>query len=54
MENRRTMPILPVEAYTAQDWFDREQERIFSAPGPTLALPRTSASRGSTYRCRPG
>ena len=30
MENRRTMPILPVEAYTAQDWFDREQERIFS------------------------
>ena len=25
-----TMPILPVEAYTSQDWFDREQELIFS------------------------
>ena len=24
------MPILPVEAYTSQEWFDREQERIFS------------------------
>ncbi|MYC95353.1 MAG: aromatic ring-hydroxylating dioxygenase subunit alpha [Caldilineaceae bacterium SB0661_bin_32] len=24
------MPILPVEAYTSQDWYDREQERIFS------------------------
>ena len=24
------MPILPVEAYTSQDWFEREQARIFS------------------------
>ena len=24
------MPILPVEAYTSPDWFDREQARIFS------------------------
>ena len=24
------MPILPVEAYTSQEWFDREQELIFS------------------------
>ena len=24
------MPILPVEAYTSQEWFDREQEAIFS------------------------
>ncbi len=24
------MPILPVEAYTSREWFDREQERIFS------------------------
>ena len=24
------MPLLPVEAYTSQEWFDREQERIFS------------------------
>ena len=30
MSERRTMPILPVEAYTSQEWFDREQERIFS------------------------
>ncbi|MDE0630104.1 MAG: aromatic ring-hydroxylating dioxygenase subunit alpha [Caldilineaceae bacterium] len=30
MENDKTMPILPVEAYTSQDWYDREQERIFS------------------------
>ena len=30
MENDKTMPILPVAAYTSQDWYDREQERIFS------------------------
>ena len=30
MNDHRTMPILPVEAYTSQEWFDREQERIFS------------------------
>ena len=30
MGNHRTMPILPVGAYTSQDWFAREQERIFS------------------------
>lgn len=26
---KRTMPILPVEAYTSQDWFDKEQVVIF-------------------------
>ena len=30
MDNPRGMPILPVAAYTSQEWFDREQERIFS------------------------
>ena len=30
MHTRRAMPMLPVEAYTAQEWFNREQERIFS------------------------
>ena len=25
-----TMPVLPVDAYTSQDWFDREQHLIFS------------------------
>ena len=30
MADERKMPVLPVEAYTSQDWFDREQERIFS------------------------
>ena len=30
MDNTRAMPILPVSAYTSQEWFDREQERIFS------------------------
>ncbi len=30
MTSQRTMPILPVEAYTSQEWFDLEQERIFS------------------------
>ena len=30
MADLRRMPILPVEAYTSQEWFDREQERIFS------------------------
>ncbi|MEM7350086.1 MAG: aromatic ring-hydroxylating dioxygenase subunit alpha [Acidobacteriota bacterium] len=26
----KTMPVLPVEAYTSEDWFRREQELIFS------------------------
>ena len=26
----RRMPVLPVEAYTSESWFEREQERIFS------------------------
>jgi len=26
----KPMPVLPVEAYTSQDWFEREQECIFS------------------------
>jgi len=26
----KSMPVLPVEAYTSQDWFDREQQTIFS------------------------
>ena len=30
MKSNGTMPILPVEAYTSQDWFDREQDCIFS------------------------
>ena len=30
MDNRRKMPVLPVEAYISKEWFDREQERIFS------------------------
>ena len=30
MSERRGMPVLPLEAYTSRDWFDREQERIFS------------------------
>lgn len=30
MKARRMMHILPVEAYTSQQWFDREQEMIFS------------------------
>lgn len=30
MDNHRKMPILPVEAYTSQEWYDREQECIFS------------------------
>jgi Rieske 2Fe-2S family protein len=30
MKKNAAMPILPVEAYSSQDWYDREQERIFS------------------------
>ena len=30
MDRRRTMPVLPVEAYTSQEWFDQERDRIFS------------------------
>jgi len=30
MKSNEGMPILPVEAYTSQAWFDREQEQIFS------------------------
>ena len=30
MSDSRLMPVLPVEAYTSRDWFDREQAEIFS------------------------
>ena len=30
MNKPRGMPVLPVEAYTSQEWFDLERERIFS------------------------
>ena len=30
MSNKRMMHHLPVKAYTSQEWFDREQEIIFS------------------------
>ncbi|MGI9406033.1 MAG: aromatic ring-hydroxylating oxygenase subunit alpha [Hyphomicrobiaceae bacterium] len=30
MSEQRMMHVLPVDAYTSQDWFDREQELIFS------------------------
>ena len=30
MNDHVRMPVLPVEAYTSQSWFDREQELIFS------------------------
>ena len=30
MPDKRMMHVLPVDAYTSQDWFDREQELIFS------------------------
>jgi len=29
MSKQRTMPVLPVEAYTSQEWFDKEQKIIF-------------------------
>ena len=28
--NQKRMPILPIEAYTSQEWFEREQREIFS------------------------
>jgi len=30
MNSTKTMPVLPVEAYTSQEWFDKEQKYIFS------------------------
>ncbi len=30
MAKKKRMPVLPVEAYTSKEWFDREQETIFS------------------------
>lgn len=30
MKSDRTMPVLPIESYISQEWFEREQERIFS------------------------
>ncbi len=29
MSQQRSMPVLPVEAYTSQEWFDKEQKVIF-------------------------
>ena len=55
MSDRRTMPVLPVEAYTSQEWFDREQElHLF----PHLGLRRVRRGHqragDSTWRYRPG
>ena len=30
MRTQQTMPVLPVDAYISQDWFDQEQALIFS------------------------
>ena len=46
MADRRGMPILPVEAYTSQEWFDREQERIFSRTWACAGLAEDIAEPG--------
>ena len=40
------MPILPVEAYTSQEWFDREQDRIFSRTWACAGLAEDVAEPG--------
>ncbi len=46
---------LPVDAYTSQDWFDREQRLIFSRSWRFAGLVEDVPSRGGiTPRFRPG
>ena len=46
MSGGRTMPVLPVEAYTSQAWFDREQARIFSRTWAFAGLAEDVAEPG--------
>jgi len=38
MNSTKTMPVLPVEAYTSQEWFDKEPKYIFVAPNSLRVL----------------
>ena len=46
MSARSGMPILPVEAYTSREWFDLEQERIFSRTWACAGLAEDVAEPG--------
>ena len=48
------MPILPVEAYTSQEWFDREQNRIFSRTWACAGLAEDVAEPGQYVSVQAG
>jgi len=52
-ENLGRMPVLPVEAYTSQAWFDKEQETIFSNSWQFAGLVEDIADPGDyiTVQC---
>ena len=47
------MPVLPVGAYTSQEWFDREQEKIFGATWQFAGLQEDIEQEGDylTVQC---
>lgn len=45
---KRMMHVLPVEAYTSQEWFDREREQIFSRTWRFAGLMEDIAEPGDT------
>ena len=44
------MHVLPVEAYTSEDWFDREQAAIFSKKSPYFQVGATAVSGESPVK----
>ena len=54
MNTERKMPVLPVEAYTSQAWFDREQELIFSRTWALAGLMEDVAEPGAYVSVQAG
>lgn len=54
MTTTRTMPVLPVHAYTSQEWFDREQRDLFSATWQFAGLTEDVAEPGQYVTVQAG
>ena len=54
MSSDRKMPVLPVEAYTSREWFDREQELIFSRTWALAGLMEDIPEPGSYVSVQAG
>lgn len=51
---QRMLHRLPVEAYTSQEWFDREQESVFSRTWRYAGFAEDISEPANTSPCKPG